>query len=740
MRRSVRILLIVLGVLVVLPVLAGVVFMAAFDPMSVVPRITEAVKARTGRDLRIGGLRLYWSLMPWPAPEIVATDVSLSNVPGGSEPDMMRIGRIEARVELVPLLSRRVMIGSLRLTGPRLLLETDASGRGNWVFARGTEQAGHAVAAQAADDARTDTKRLAVDLRLVRLEGGSVRLRDNKIRQTLDLALPTVSLDATQAGTSVAAQAVLSGQPLVPTPLPITLQGTTGPLAALTMADGGPSWPVHVTLSVAGATAVIDGAFAAPARLGGADLGLTMTFPDVAAFVPGLPLRDVAATARFSETAEITGLSLRAGESDLGTLLPGLRLHRLQVAAPAPGQPMRVELDAALADAPINAAATVLPRPDRQGAALRGLTLETPAGGLAGDIAVAWQPGPAVRGSLVSQRLDLDALRGLLNGLRRPEPAPVSAPAGPAPPRVRAVPDMTLPFAALRGGNLDLSLTVAALRMGGADWRDLSTKVLLQGGRLRIDPLRVTAPGGPVAAVLTADAAAVPPAATLALHAPNIALAPLAALFSQADAASGEMQFEATLTGAGASLHPFLATLEGAAALTVVDAEIVNHLVAPLLESLLSRARLPLGSPADPAVRAKLRCVALRTEIHAGRAEVKTLFIELTHGRLSGEGSVNFADETLALRLRPTVRVGGARVAVPVRVNGSFLRPDAKMDALHPGRVGVVIGGATPVGEDCDPALLAARGGRPGPLPSAPSPAGAAARPGDILRNLFNRR
>ncbi len=49
---------------------------------------------------------------------------------------MATAARVEARVELLPLLSRRVEIARVTLVRPDILLETDANGRGNWQFDR----------------------------------------------------------------------------------------------------------------------------------------------------------------------------------------------------------------------------------------------------------------------------------------------------------------------------------------------------------------------------------------------------------------------------------------------------------------------------------------------------------------------------------------------------------------------------------------------------------------------------
>ena len=74
----------------------------------------------TGRTLSLDGpLRLTWSL--WPTLQV--NSARLSNLPGGSRPDMARAERIEAQISLPALLRRRIDVIRLRLVGPNVLFE-----------------------------------------------------------------------------------------------------------------------------------------------------------------------------------------------------------------------------------------------------------------------------------------------------------------------------------------------------------------------------------------------------------------------------------------------------------------------------------------------------------------------------------------------------------------------------------------------------------------------------------------
>ena len=80
---------------------------------------------------------------------------------------------------------------------------------------------------------------------------------------------------------------------------------------------------------------------------------------------------------------------------------------------------------------------------------------------------------------------------------------------------------------------------------------------------------------------------------------------------------------------------------------------------------------------------------------------------------------------TLALHLRPVVRLGLAAASAPVTVGGTIAAPEASLAHDEHGRVALSFGRGAPAGAACDanPDVAAL------PAPKAPKPA-------DILRSL----
>lgn len=487
----------------------------------------------------------------------------------------------------------------------------------------------------------------------------------------------------------------------------IRVAGETGTPHQLAGQAPGPL-PVTLTVSAAGAEATLRGAIADPRALTGVDLAFAATVPDLAALSPIAgqalpPLRALSAGLRMSERG--------------AAFSEGARLRDIAVAAP-----------------PLEAM---------------------------GELTLATAPRPGLSGTLAVAKLDLDALRGAMPAPAAAAPAP-AAPAAPAAPDGRVIPDVALPFAALRGVDADLRLTIASLTAGGATWQAISAPVRLEGGRGGIAPLAVTTPGGPITAEIAADAAEA--SLRVAARAPGLDLAALQAALGQPVRVTGRGELDLDLAGAGARLRDWAGSLSGHVGLAMLDAAVEPALTTPVLGAL--RQRVPI-LPAVPQ-RLPVDCVAVRADLAEGQARIGTLLIDAPAAKVAGSGGINLRDETLALRLLHDVRAAGASIRVAANLGGTLANP--AYGGVQTQNLGELVGGlggrlGGTAGEllgalgqaarpeplpDCATSLAAARGGRAGPAPAAraepaeaaPQPAPARPRqpqPADLLRGLFGR-
>ncbi len=129
MNKSVKIIVGAIGGVIIL-LAAGVWYASStVDPVQLTKLLSTSVKSATGRDLKISG---PVSLSFFPGISVSAERLSLSNATWASNPEMLTLNRIDLNIKMLPLLSKRIEVGSVKLAGLELHLQKNASGKVNW--------------------------------------------------------------------------------------------------------------------------------------------------------------------------------------------------------------------------------------------------------------------------------------------------------------------------------------------------------------------------------------------------------------------------------------------------------------------------------------------------------------------------------------------------------------------------------------------------------------------------------
>jgi uncharacterized protein involved in outer membrane biogenesis len=268
--------------------------------------VAAQVKAATGRDLVLAGnVEIGLSLTP----RVTVSDVTFRNAEWGSEPAMLRFGKLTAEIELWPLLSDQIVIRRLVLSDADILLETNAEDVGNWVFG-----AGGGSTAPLPHVGEVEIQRLAFRFRNG-VTGKAARLDIDQLNARAEGPLGAISL---------AMKAAVGGQ---------TLQ-IDGSLGALSQFARGPL-PVDLKGSLDDLTFAVAGRIAEPAALDGIDLDLTLAAPGpvtVAGFtLPGKGPYRLAGQLTGADGAFTLGAaSGRVGDSDFA----GELVYRIGVERP----------------------------------------------------------------------------------------------------------------------------------------------------------------------------------------------------------------------------------------------------------------------------------------------------------------------------------------------------------------------------------------------------------------------
>lgn len=680
---------------------------AAISQGAFAARVDAALEAALDRAVTHGAVRIGLGLRP----RIMLADATIANLPGGSRPDIARIGRLEVTLALLPLIAGRVEIDRLLLAEADIVLERDAEGRPNWAFGRGGAGGGGiAIAAIEIATARIEMPRGPV----TRIEVERLVLARDHVGDPLALA----------------GRIRLDGEAL-------TLAVRLGPEAESVL-------PIDATIEGEGLRLTLDGRWPRDTAAGGWSLAIEAEASAAAARrlaakagreIPAAgPLRLAARLAPGAPWPAVSDLVLRLGPADAGALLPGLHVARVELRTTAFDAPATLSaqgrrngadlgltamlpsprrlLDATAEEAlPVEAAlvtgrarlalsgevradrglaATVfaarLTAPDFAalglpfGATLprlTGVTAEARLSGLGtrglrladlrwtsdgiqaeGELDIAFAPRVAFRGQVAARRLDLDALGGR---------------AAASPDGRFVIPALPLPVATLRGLDAQLDLSAATLVAGGVTWRDARARVALAGGRLTAESLSVATPGGAVAGRLAIDAAAAVPEAGLSLRSEGrgLDLAALRRAFGVPAGFEGRAELALDLRGRGATTRALAATLSGDVGIAMVGGRFTGATALRIGPSL-ARVLMPRGTPSEGLA---LRCLAIRLSAEDGLAQSEAVLMEGAFGRIEGSLALNLREETLAARLLPDIRVMGVAVRAPVNIGGTFADP-----------------------------------------------------------------
>jgi len=212
--------------------------------------VAQQVKAATGRDLVLAGdVKVGLSLIP----HLEIDQVSFRNADWGSEPQMLKLEKLEADIALIPLLSSQIQIRQVRLVGAEILLETDKNGQGNWVM--GTAATGGSSSAP------------LPQISQVAIENAKIRWKNGVTGKTRTFEVAKLSLAPSDAIGNLAI--AIDGK--IDT-VPISLKGITGTLANFTQ---GPM-PINATGQIAGGDLAVKGEVAEPASIKGIALEVTL--------------------------------------------------------------------------------------------------------------------------------------------------------------------------------------------------------------------------------------------------------------------------------------------------------------------------------------------------------------------------------------------------------------------------------------------------------------------------------
>ena len=666
-----KIIYILLG-LALAAVVAITALVSLIDPNQFKPQLVEQVRKSTGRELVIQG-DIGWRF--WPSLGLSLEKVALRNPAGFAEPDLVRFERGEASVGLLPLLSHKLEIGKVTLSGAHLFIQTRADGSSNLSdLIKTTKQGADASPtgeSQPAAPAASDKQPWQISLQGVELQQASALLQDDRNGtvsrlEQLDLNLGQLAVD---------------------------------------------QW-VPVTLAAKGA----QGELAFDLK-GSAQLKLA---PDASRS----ELKDVALAGSLSEpTQRLDAFSLKADRLALGQWSSlTLSLQGAQGAADKPALAgtlegtLKARLDEnrqllEISDAVLAAklSGDTLPRPQmqvklagfaraelgKQAVTLSNLVMGVDEALLSGNGSVQLGAVPRVAFDLKGEKLDLDSWLG------QPKAAPVAATSGAAAPAgtkaqtaapaAQALSTQEPDLTALKSVDLAGRLQLGSLRLKGLDLSAVDLQLALAGGQLTLKQFSAGVAGGQVTASGVLDARQQPARYQVHKRVQGVDVRPLLQTLAQTDLLEGKGDLEVEAQGSGLSEQALRSRMQGKVSLRLSDGALHGINLAEMIRE--ARATLT-GKGADQVKEVRKTDFSALTasfRIADGVARSDDIQLFAPALRVKGQGQTALVPETLDFLFLTSVvesskGQGGKTVdelkdiTIPVRIGGHWQAPSYRLD------------------------------------------------------------
>jgi uncharacterized protein involved in outer membrane biogenesis len=238
----------------------------------------------------------------------------------------------------------------------------------------------------------------------------------------------------------------------------------------------------------------------------------------------------------------------------------------------------------------------------------------------------------------------------------------------------RLMPDATLKLDRIRAIDADVSYKALSIRDAPVHLKAGSTKVKLNAGLLRAEPLALDLPQGRLAGYVQLDARKRLPVTNLDLRLTNGRLEQLVPVsFQGSTPFSGSLVGRAKLTGTGDSVHRAFANADGEVMLVAPGGEIRESIAQLMGVNVIKGLGLLFAKDKSAT---PIRCGVARFEARNGVLTASQIVFDTGPVLVTGKGSINMDTERLDLRVQGhPKKFQVVRLIAPVKVEGTLLRP-----------------------------------------------------------------
>ena len=620
------------------------------------PKIEQLVSEKSGYPLTIQG-DIDISVFPWVGFSL--TDLKLDNPEGFQEKTFLTIKNFQARIKVLPLLSKKVEIRRFIIDQPEILLTRNSSGVWNW-------QSNEPKEAATANDVKpepqstaetapseTSSKQLGIESLLVgecALSNGSVTVNDLLTKTTrklsdINLTLQDVSLDKPIIITLLAS---LDGKP-------VDVKGRVGPIS-----DSPLTSKIDLNIDaelfnslVFNGSGHVENIASAPSYQLAFDISpfsprtlfseLDLNFPVTAGGTGPQPFESMAAQGNLSGTS--TSISLSQGKItfDESTLLAELSAKEFS----RPALEFHLEMDSIDIDRYLPA------DQDKDSASSPDATSQTLPESNAGKAGEA----PSTDVASTSRKSDAGNASGAANPLEEPD------------------------FGPLRKLGLKGDISIKTLKVHGGSISNLTVSVDGNDGLFNLTSLKSNLYQGTLSSTGLADFRKAMPTSSINLNIEGVQAGPLLKDFADKEMIEGTLNANIDVGGSGMTGDQLKASLHGTGNLLFQDGALIGIDLAQLARKIQSGFTLEQQGERPKTDFAEL---SAPFTINNGLVETKNTTLQSPFIRVSGQGTADLVSEAIDFRLNPklvgTIKGQGdgetrSGIAIPIIVGGTFKKP-----------------------------------------------------------------
>lgn len=292
------------------------------------------------------------------------------------------------------------------------------------------------------------------------------------------------------------------------------------------------------------------------------------------------------------------------------------------------------------------------------------------------------RPRTFLTANLLTHSLDFPDLGALFGG--GPKPGKIASPSQKVEAQRLAVenrifPDSTLDVSRIRRIDADVTYKALSIHDAPVNLTAASTRVKLNDGLLRAEPLTLELPRGHVTGYVQLNARKTMPVTDLDFRLSNARIETLLPLkFQGATPVAGPLVGRARLTGTGDSVHRALANADGQVVVVAPRGEIRSS-VAELMGVDLIKG---LGLLFDKSRQTTpIRCAVGAFQVRNGVMTTNQLVFDTEPVLVTGSGQVNLGTERLHFEVRGhPKKFQLVRLAVPIVVDGPIRSPSLKLE------------------------------------------------------------